>query len=308
MMRDYAKVAPQFWTGHTGRGLRGSPDMQIIAMYLVTCPSSSMTGIYYLPIPTISFETGIPAGRVRTALRHLEAEGVAMYDEEVSLVFVPNMARYQVGESLKAKDKRIPWIIKELNGWKAHRFAKLFWRAYEGPYCLGEFPWKPLGSPFEGPSETLRCQEQDQEQDQEQEQDPPLPPLGVTAKVDAFEYPEEFERFWVVTNKKGSKFTAHGQWKKFGKPPADKLIALWRRWQQTDEWKRGYEKQPQYWFSGRMHEQEPPLNGKASRTTTSVEEFQAKEKDEKERRRRSEEFSKHEAELIEAKLREAALL
>jgi hypothetical protein len=42
-MRDYAKIAPQFWIGSTGKA-----------------PHANMLGIYYLPPIFIAHEIGIP--------------------------------------------------------------------------------------------------------------------------------------------------------------------------------------------------------------------------------------------------------
>ena len=58
-MRDHAIVSPHFWTGETGRQLRKDADAQRIALYLMTCPSANMIGLYYIPIPLISHEVGI---------------------------------------------------------------------------------------------------------------------------------------------------------------------------------------------------------------------------------------------------------
>jgi hypothetical protein len=50
-MRDYAKVAPTFWNGETGKKIRElGRDAQVVALYLITCPSSNWIGLYYLPL------------------------------------------------------------------------------------------------------------------------------------------------------------------------------------------------------------------------------------------------------------------
>jgi len=50
-MRDFAKVCGQFWIGETGRKLRAAGrDAQTVALYLITCPSANMLGLYYLPL------------------------------------------------------------------------------------------------------------------------------------------------------------------------------------------------------------------------------------------------------------------
>ena len=40
-MREYAKVVPKMWHGKTMKGLRKHPEALIVAMYLITSPSSN---------------------------------------------------------------------------------------------------------------------------------------------------------------------------------------------------------------------------------------------------------------------------
>jgi hypothetical protein len=41
-MRDYAKVAPTFWTGEIGKKIRFlGRDIQVVALFLIICPGSS---------------------------------------------------------------------------------------------------------------------------------------------------------------------------------------------------------------------------------------------------------------------------
>ena len=48
-MRDYGKVSPGFWIGETGKALRGDMEAQIVALYLMTSPHATMTGVYHCP-------------------------------------------------------------------------------------------------------------------------------------------------------------------------------------------------------------------------------------------------------------------
>lgn len=68
-MRSSATVSPQFWTGVTGRSLRQHPDAHRLALYLVTCPNSTMIGLYYLPLPTSCHELGMTPEGASEALR-----------------------------------------------------------------------------------------------------------------------------------------------------------------------------------------------------------------------------------------------
>jgi hypothetical protein len=137
-VRAYSRVAPTFWTGNTGRALRGFPDGQRIALYLATSPSAMMTGVYYLPLPTLCHEVGITPKRARAALEVLHAEGFAEYDYEASVVWVPEMARCQVGNDPKPDDKRIKGFLRELESVPHAVFVGKFVSKYRDAFHLDE--------------------------------------------------------------------------------------------------------------------------------------------------------------------------
>jgi hypothetical protein len=68
-MRDFGKVNPQFWIGSTGKRLRGNPEAQLVALYLMTCPHANMIGVFHCPILYISHETGLPLEGASKGLR-----------------------------------------------------------------------------------------------------------------------------------------------------------------------------------------------------------------------------------------------
>src|SRR5215510_998631 len=136
-MRDYAKVAPQFWTGTTGRAIKAAGrDAQVVALYLITAPSSNMIGLYYLPLPTLCHEVGITAKAARRALERLAELSFASYDPASEHVFVHEMARFQMEDSLKLGDKRIPGVINELKAIRMPRFVREFQTKYAAAFHL----------------------------------------------------------------------------------------------------------------------------------------------------------------------------
>lgn len=161
-MRSYARVAPTFWTGETGRALRrAGPDVALAALYLVTCPGGSMSGIYYLPVPVLCHETGFSKRRAREILATLEREEFAFYDLVSETVWVPEMARFQVGDRLAAGDKRILGFVRELSLVTGSPFVGQFFQRYREVFNLPEEgPWKALPRPIEGASEALLSQAQ----------------------------------------------------------------------------------------------------------------------------------------------------
>lgn len=151
-MRDYGKVAPQFWTGATGKLLRGDAEAQIVALYLMTGPHSRWTGVFRCPILYIAHDTGMGIEGASKALARLIEAGFCLYDEAAEMVFVRNMARYQIGDELKPGDKRVEGIRNEVKEWPQGLIRNEFLRTYNAAFCLGfeveeQAPSKPLPSP-----------------------------------------------------------------------------------------------------------------------------------------------------------------
>ncbi len=179
-MRDYSKVSPRFWTGDTGKQIRKlGRDCQVIAFYLFTCPSANMLGLYYLAMPTLCHETASPFKGALKALRSLQEAKFAYYDLPSEHVYVPNMAREQIGDRLKRKDNRHVAVVRELEQLRKTPFFNDFVARYREPFELYDIQIEPIsGSPFEAPSKPLRSQEQEQEQEQNREGIAPTAPNG----------------------------------------------------------------------------------------------------------------------------------
>ena len=169
MARDYGKVLPEFWTGETGRMLReAGRDCQLVAAYLITCPNANMIGLYHLPLPLLCHHLGLTKEGASKALQRVQATGFASFEGVTETIFVPQMARIQIGDTLGVKDNRHKWVMNELRKWRKSEFLKDFYRIYAEPFNL------PDTIPFEAPSKPLRSQEQEQEQEQEKEQEQDL--------------------------------------------------------------------------------------------------------------------------------------
>jgi len=135
-MRECGRVAPTFWTRGSGKKLRGKPLAQVVALYLFTCPSSTMIGIYHLAIPTMAHEIGITLEDAERALAEVCDVGIAQYDHEEELLYLPEGARYQIGESLKPGDKRVAGIRAALAQFNRHPFATDFASRYAVDFCI----------------------------------------------------------------------------------------------------------------------------------------------------------------------------
>lgn len=159
-MRDYGRVASTMWTRGSGKRLRGKAVAQVVASYLLSCGSSSMIGLYHVTIGTIAHETGHSETAVRGALEECEAAGFAFYDEEAELVWVPNVARIELGEGLRMGDKRRVSIDRALQAIGDHPFVAQFLARYGTPFGVQPVASSAMlsrmaqsnGSPFDAPS------------------------------------------------------------------------------------------------------------------------------------------------------------
>jgi len=157
----YRKILSTFWTGDTGKQIRaaGKPT-QITALYLMTCPSSRMTGLYYLPLTYLRHETGLGIAEAQEAMEVLQGIGFCKYDKEHEVVFVTEMACHQVGPDLKPADLRIKGIKKEIQQHNKSSLHRDFLRRYEKAFSLNgaspsEAPRKGLGRGSEAPSKPV---------------------------------------------------------------------------------------------------------------------------------------------------------
>ena len=160
-MREFSKAMPQFWTGKTGKEIRGQKDPQIVAFYLFSCPSSNMIGLYYLPMPTLCHETGLTLGEARKALARLLEVGFATYDEHFEHIWVLEMAAHQIGETLKPKDNRVAGITNELKKYVSSPFFNSFMERYRIAFHqnMSDFP--------EAPSESLPSKDKETEKEKD---------------------------------------------------------------------------------------------------------------------------------------------
>lgn len=166
-MRQYSKISPAIWTGKTAKAIRGNLEAMVVQFYLLTSPMATMTGVYYCPVSYICSDTGLNRDAVLKGLQKLVAEGFCVYDFDSEWLFVKNMARFQVADELKPKDKRVVQMRKEAVN-MPEPFKSLFSRQYNDCYCLEKrFEHEGHPSPIEGPSMPHRSQEQEQEQEQE---------------------------------------------------------------------------------------------------------------------------------------------
>lgn len=235
-MRDYGKIAPQFWTGETGKAIRAAgPQVQVVALYLLTSPSSTMTGLYYLPLPTLCHEVGCPLQAARKALYFLSQVGFAHYDEGSEHIWIPNMANFQIGETMKPGDKRITYIVKALEGLKNSPFFNEFIKRYqEAFHLIGvspiDAPSMPLGSPSEAKSMIRSMRSKAGSVEQEQNDTPPTVEFGC----------DDFDQLWGAYPNKAGKEAAKKAWGKLNgtRPAMNVLLQAIQQQKQSRQWQK----------------------------------------------------------------------
>jgi hypothetical protein len=137
-MRDYSKVSGQFWTGKTGRLLRGDMQAQIVALYLMTSPHANMIGVFLCPLVYIAHETGSPLEGASKGLQRLCEAGFCSYDDDSETVWVHEMARFQLGDDLKASDNRVKDIQKQYAALPESLMKQHFFEKYQHCFHLPE--------------------------------------------------------------------------------------------------------------------------------------------------------------------------
>jgi len=177
-VREYAKLAPTFWTGETGRELRrrGS-EAVVMALYLVSSPHSNMLGLYYQPLMYAAHETGLGIEGASKGLQCCIEVGFCSYDEDTETVFVHEMAAWQIAESLSSADKRCKGIQKDYEALPANPFLEAFHERYAAAFNLSKCRSNPAQNqrPKQAPSKPHRSQEQEQEQEQDKGHSKGLP-------------------------------------------------------------------------------------------------------------------------------------
>lgn len=154
-MREFARVLPSFWTGETGRRIRALGEKgitaRLVAAYLITSPHAEALGVYRLPLPYIAHDIGCSIEGASEALRCLSEVGFAQYDAPSEVVWVPEMARIQVGD-LKETDKRRTWVASKAREIERMPFFSEFIEKYGRAYGLAtQGPPKALQKKPKGP-------------------------------------------------------------------------------------------------------------------------------------------------------------
>lgn len=191
-MRHYATVNSRFWTGETGPQLAVmGADELTLAFYLMTCPSANGIGIYHLPLVLMAKHLKWPDSRVKKGLARVCSTGFASYDEAFQHVYVPTMAKHQIGERLAVQDLRVKGVHNSLRHFRESPFFDAFVARY-----LTDFHLQAFVAPSEAPSDANHTINQSCNQAIKQS---PQPQRGIEG---------DFEAWWKVYPRKVGKAEA----------------------------------------------------------------------------------------------------
>jgi len=222
-MRSFGTVKQTFWTGPTGRAIRAEgKDAQLLAVYVMTCPHANMLGCYYLPLVLIKKELAMTMPEVVKAMAALEKCEFATYDAESEVIWVYNMAAYQVGDEVSEFDKRLPAIRRA--------YRDLHDCPFLGPFFDRYAETLHLDRRREGSTEKLHGLAAMLQGHAEGQEAPGLGSVSVPVPVLVGEESEKggavsvrpareaqrdrFERFWRVYPKRKAKDDAWRAWQK----------------------------------------------------------------------------------------------
>lgn len=169
-MRDYAKIGPKMWHGQTFKALRQRGiEGVVVATYLMTSPSSNMLGLYFQPLMYMAYETGLGIEGASKGLQDCIDVGFCQYDETSEMVWVVEMANYQIANELQASDKRCKGIQKDYEALPDNPFIGLFFDRYQLSFHLATR--REFEGASQGPSKPHRSKEKEKEKEKEQEKD-----------------------------------------------------------------------------------------------------------------------------------------
>lgn len=149
-MRDYGRISPEFWTGITGRELRGCKDAQIVGLYIITAPAANMIGVFNCPLWLIAADTGLSPDDVNIGMARLIKANFLTYSKKHELMWVHEMARFQIAPSLAPTDKRVIGIRRYVEKIQDPSIKTRFFKKYQAAFHL-------IASPLQAPSKPLQA-------------------------------------------------------------------------------------------------------------------------------------------------------
>ncbi|GEM_PF-2474035 len=154
---SYKSIDEQFWTDPFIQSL--TIKQRYFYFYLITNPHTHYCGLYYLPLSIIAEETGLTLREVKLYVHILEERGKIRYDTSYKIMWVINMAKYQLSHG--ECDNRLKGIAKHFE--TLHGCPLI--GAFLEHYVELQVPYKGLLSPSEAPREKEEVKEKIKEKE-----------------------------------------------------------------------------------------------------------------------------------------------
>ena len=137
----YRSSTARFWAGIKGKNL--TKEALILALYVELYHSAHFTGLYHLAVVDIQLNTGLTEGEIRGAMEELEREGIAIFDRQRTIVFVPGMMLRQLGAEKKINAKQQKGVVRHLEGFSPESPPVLAFNQFYGlniPDTSSQYP------------------------------------------------------------------------------------------------------------------------------------------------------------------------
>lgn len=136
-MRDFCKFSPKFLQSALSAKLKAlGIEALLLAQYLQTNHHSTMLGAYYLPISYIAHDTGISEEHLFKLLAAFKTLNFCHYDFDRHYIWVVDLALTQVGEVLRAGDKRLIALQRQFEELPNLNFIAPLYAKYEALFYL----------------------------------------------------------------------------------------------------------------------------------------------------------------------------
>lgn len=159
MSRDYGRVYGTFWSSKTTASM--SDDGKLLSLYLMTCPHSTITGVFRLPDGYVAEDLGWSSERVAKGFAELFRKGFANRCETTKWVWVRKHLEWNRPENPNQRKAaaKVALSVPDECAWKLD-----FMRASAEVLELGPVP---AANPSETVPEPFLNQKQEQEQERE---------------------------------------------------------------------------------------------------------------------------------------------
>jgi hypothetical protein len=143
-------VGSEFWNDPKIRGLDSGG--KLVAIYCLTTELGHVSGLFYLPLQLVSYETGLSLQKVRNRIRELEKIDFIRFDPQREIAWILNYLRRQL-----PSDSIVVAANKQLQSLHNSPLVGEFVKYYAG-YGIKLTP--PIGTPPQKP-EILSVSEED---------------------------------------------------------------------------------------------------------------------------------------------------